>query len=104
MECYKMIMQALDKYFVRAGNIPSIGKRYKACEEKADKEGITLFGMDDKRCWTSDQARSNYDKFGASGKCKKKGEYSTGLSESDTMFVYQKEKGNKMFTKTTLAF
>lgn len=94
MGCYKMALQALDNYFLRVGSISSIGKRYEACEEKADADGISLFGMDDRRCWTSEQAGSSYDKFGASGKCKKKGAYSTGFSESDTVFVYQKEKGN----------
>ena len=92
-----MSLQALDTYFVRAGNLPSIAKRYEACVKKADADGITLFGVDDKRCWTSHQAKTSYYKFGSSGKCKTKGVLSGGLSASDTVFVYQKVKGNKKF-------
>ncbi|KAL9955596.1 hypothetical protein ACROYT_G036938 [Oculina patagonica] len=86
--CYKMTSQALDTYFVRAGNIPSISKRYQACAKKADEEEIILFGMDDKRCWTSEG--SSYDKFGPSGHCKEKGGYSSGITERFTVYVYKK--------------
>ena len=85
-----MSSQALDTYFLRAGNIKSISKRYQACVAKAIKEGITLFGMDDKRCWTSANAERSYDKFGSTGQCKEKGGYSSGISEKSSLFVYRK--------------
>ncbi|XP_078367511.1 coadhesin-like isoform X2 [Oculina patagonica] len=90
--CYKMTSRALDTYFVRVGNIASISKRYQACVKKADEEGITLFGMDDRCCWTGENAGSSYDKFGTSGHCKgaKKRGYSSGIAESSTVYVYQK--------------
>ncbi|XP_078347947.1 lactadherin-like [Oculina patagonica] len=88
--CYKMTSRALDTYLVRAGNITSISKRYQACEKKADEEGITLFGMDDKRCWTSDDAGRSYDKFGPSEHCKEKAGYSSGISERFSLYVYRK--------------
>ena len=92
-----MKFQALDTYFLRAGNIGSIGKRYQACEEKADEDGITLFGMDDKRCWTSDNAANSYDKFGPSGQCKESNGRSSGITESSSVYVYRKnKKGNRL--------
>ena len=95
-----MTSQALDTYFVRAGNIPSISKRYQACVEKANEEGITLFGMDDKRCWTAKKPERTFDKFGSSGHCKEKGGYSSGMAERSTVYVYRKnDKGNKLFFK-----
>lgn len=95
---------ALEKYFLRAGNIRPINKRYAACVKKADEEGIKLFGMDDKRCWTTDSLDSNpgntYNKFGSSGQCTEKKGLSTGLSKSFTLFVYQKdEKGKAILTR-----
>ena len=91
-----MTAKALDEHFLRAGNIRAMGKRYSACVKAADEKGITLFGMDDKRCWTSDNPEHSYKKFGKSGQCKKgKGSLSTGLTKSSTVFVYQKSDQGK---------
>lgn len=74
----------------------SISSRYAACMSEADGKGITLFGMDDNRCWIGENTDSTYSKYGTSGLCKKtkKGLY-YGLSEHDTMRVYMKDvQGN----------
>ena len=81
----------------RVGNKPSISSRYDACVAAADQLGITLFGLDDKRCWTSQSAYNSYDKYGTSGQCKTKKGLSGGLTEAGTMYVYQKDQGNIEF-------
>ena len=92
--CYKNSVRALDKILKANGR--SISSRYAACISEADGSGITLFGMDDKRCWIGEDAHSAYDTYGNSGLCKttKKG-INYGLSADDTMRVYMKDvEGN----------
>ena len=74
----------------------TIGSRFEACKKEAEGKGITLFGMDDKRCWIGENADSPYDKYGTSGLCKKtKKGINYGLSQDDTMQVYMKDvEGN----------
>ena len=95
MGCYIMKAKAFDKYFLRAGSISQIGKRFDACVKEAKAQGIKLFGMDDKRCWTSDNPEKSYDKIGKSGLCKKKKDYGTGFTESLTVFVYRMDGKGK---------
>ena len=88
------------------GNKPSISSRYAVCVSEADKEGVTLFGMDDKRCWTGENADSTYTKHGTSGHCKEKKGLSGGLSEYGAMYVYMKDdEGNnpKEFYESLIA-
>lgn len=99
-----MISRALDRVLVRGGNIPSNSKRFQACVERADEKGITLFGMDEKRCWTSDDAEQSYDRFEPSGDCKKKNGKASGFAESLTVFVYQKDNQGGMFYSTQKMF
>ena len=94
-----MKAKALDEYFLRAGSISQISKRFSACEKEAKAKGIKLFGMDDKRCWTSDDPEKSFNKFGKSGLCKKKKQFGTGFTESHTVFVYRMVgKGNGMIS------
>ena len=86
-----MISRALDRSFVTAENKPSNSERFQACVKRADEEGINLFGMDDKRCWTSDDTEQTYYKFGSSGNCSKNNGKASGLTKSLTVFVYQKD-------------
>ena len=90
-----MTSQALDRSFERVENIPYINKKFQACVKKADEEGITLFGIDDKKCWTSDTEQS-YFKFGTSFKCNQNGK-DTGLTKYLTAFVYRKDNQGGMF-------
>lgn len=87
--CYKNSDRALDVVLERVGSKSSIKNRYDACVAAADQDGVTLFGLDDKRCWTHEH--NSYAKFGTSGQCKTKKGLSGGLSESETMFVYEKD-------------
>lgn len=97
--CFKNVDRALDEVVARVANKPSISSRYDACVAAADQAGITLFGLDDRRCWTSQRAYSSYDKYGTSGHCKTKKGKTAGLTEHGTMFVYQKDyQGNSDFT------
>lgn len=86
-----MISRALYRSFVTVENKPSNSERFQACVKKADEEGINLFGMDDKRCWTSDDTEQTYYKFGSSGNCSKNHGKASGLTKSLTVFVYQKD-------------
>lgn len=90
-----MISRALYRSFATVENVPSISKRFQACVKRADQEGINLFGMDEERCWTSDDTERSYDKFGSSGKCEKNNGKASGLTESLTLFVYQKSDQGK---------
>ena len=85
-----MISRALDKSFKRIENIPYINKKFQACVKKAVEEGITMFGIDDKNCWTSDDAEQSYFKFGTSWKCNMNGK-ATGLAKYLTVSVYRKD-------------
>lgn len=91
-----MISRVLDRYFSRVGNIRAIDKRFRACVKRADEQGITLFGMDDRRCWTSDGTEQRYYKFGLSKDCKEKRGKTSGLSDSLSVYVYRKTNQGKM--------
>lgn len=82
---------------LKVGGKSSIGSRYQACVNAANNKGVTLFGLDDKRCWTSQNAYASYSKYGTSGTCKKakNGELEGGLSESGSVYVYQRDQDGK---------
>ncbi|KAL9955598.1 hypothetical protein ACROYT_G036941 [Oculina patagonica] len=88
--CFKNSDRALDVVFKNLKVRSPITTKYEDCIAKAAEEGVEVFGMDDKRCWTG---TGKYDKHGASGQCKKSksGDKSMGLSASETMFVYKKD-------------
>ena len=92
-----MISRALDRSFVTAENKPSNSERFQACVKRADEEGINLFGMDDKRCWTRDDTEKTYYKFGSSENCSKNNGKASGLTKSLTVFVYQKDDKGEVF-------
>ena len=96
MGCFKNSDRALDVLLERVGSKPSISARYKACTSVANSEGVTLFGMDDRRCWTGQNAQRAFSKYGTSGQCKTKKGLSGGLSESETIYVYMEDnEGNR---------
>ena len=55
-----------------------------------------MIGLDDERCWTSQDPYASYSKYGASNQCKEnKDALGNGLAEYGTVSVYQKdEEGN----------
>lgn len=72
-----------------------ISTKYQQCVTAANDQGITVFGFDDTKCWTGQNAASSYDMYGlAKGKCgaTRRG-LSYGFMASGTIFVYQKKKG-----------
>nr|XP_058951355.1 uncharacterized protein LOC131778889 [Pocillopora verrucosa] len=89
--CFKNSDRALDVVLERVGSKNSISARYAACTSAANSEDVALFGMDDRRCWTGENAESTFSKYGTSGQCKTKNGLGSGLSESETMFVYEKD-------------
>ena len=100
--CYKNSDRALDVVLERVGSKSSISSRYAACTAAADQDGVTLFGLDDKRCWTGESAHSTYSKYGTSGQCKTKKGLSGGLSESETIYVYVKDSQGKSQNERSL--
>ena len=97
--CFMNSVRALGQILERVGSKSSISARYAACTSAADNEGVTLFGMDDRRCWTGEKAESTFTKYGTSDQCldARKVPLSGGLSESGTMFVYQKDASGEKF-------
>jgi len=81
----------------------TIPKKYKTCTEAAEQKGITLVGLDDRRCWTGDDAASSYDMYGhATCTSNKKGNIQLGNLESGTMAVYQKDNNGKLLLITAV--
>jgi len=73
-------------------------KKYGQCVTTATQKGITLFGLDDTRCWTGQNAASSYGIYGtAVGRCgSTKGGLRYGFLASEIVFVYQKKGGKIM--------
>ena len=62
----------------------------------ADAKGITVFGLDDKQCWTGQNAADTFNKYGNSGQCyTNKGGKSMGYFASESMSVYKKNDKGK---------
>ena len=81
----------------KVGSKPSIGSRYSACKTAVDETGATLIGLDDKRCWTSQDPNVSYSKYGSSSQCKEnKGKAGNGLAEYGTVSVYQMDEEGKI--------
>lgn len=90
--CYKMTMRPLEDQFVKKRGVP-MKRQFETCVSTADTDGTLLFGMDDRGCWRSTAAsQHSYDTLGSSKECKKRGSYSTGRMESNTVFVYEKKE------------
>ena len=103
--CFKNSDRALDVVLERVGSKNSISARYAACTSAANSEDVALFGMDDRRCWTGENAENTFSKYGTSGQCKTKNGLGSGLSESETMFVYEKDAdGKKTFFFYSILF
>ena len=88
--CYINADRALDVLLRNLKVRANIQTKYADCVAKAEDEGATVFGMDDKRCWTGS---GSFNKHGDSGQCKKaKGsDLQIGFSDHETMFVYKKD-------------
>ena len=61
------------------------------CKGKAEAFGYKMFGADDKSCWSGDNAKSTYKKYGESKQCdfSKKTGNGSGKSVNGNVFVYE---------------
>ena len=65
---------------------------YDYCKAKAKSLGYKLFGTDEKKCWSGDDAKNTYDKYGGSTQCEfsKAGTgHASGRDMYGSVFVYQ---------------
>lgn len=78
------------------GSQKGLNKKLNDCKETAGQKGITVFGLDDKICWSGQNAANTYDMFGASGQCKtnKRGN-SMGYFASESIAVYKKDNNGE---------
>lgn len=59
------------------------------CRDGAKRDNKTVFGVDDKNCWTGVDAENTYDRYGESSKCTVKAGYGSGKEINGDMFVYR---------------
>jgi len=78
---------------MKVGSYGTVNKRMDACKDKADTEGVTLFGLDNKRCWTGTDGENTYDKFGSSAQCKEVDGNKMGYFTSESIAIYKKNNG-----------
>lgn len=89
--CYQNRGRALGDILLNPKDSADVSEKYEQCMIAASGQGVTVFGIDDSKCWTGPNAASSYDRYGlAKGKC---GNTKAGFMASDTMFVYQKKGG-----------
>jgi len=102
--CYQNRGRALGDILFKSRR-GKISRKYGQCVTAANKRGVTVFGLDDTRCWTGQNAASSYDIYGtAVGRCgSTKGGLHYGFLASEIVFVYQK-KGGKLMGLHTLCF
>ena len=96
--CYQNRGRALGKSLVKFKRFGKMQKKYGQCVTTANQKGITVFGLDDTRCWTGQKAASSYGIYGtAVGRCgSTKGRLRYGFFASETVFVYEKKGGKLM--------
>ncbi|XP_020605695.1 hemicentin-1-like isoform X2 [Orbicella faveolata] len=95
MGCYQNRGRALGDILFKSRR-GKISRKYGQCVTAANKRGVTVFGLDDTRCWTGQNAASSYDIYGtAVGRCgSTKGGLHYGFLASEIVFVYQKKGGD----------
>ncbi|XP_078346319.1 LOW QUALITY PROTEIN: SCO-spondin-like [Oculina patagonica] len=93
--CYQNRGRALGDILVKLKDSADISEKYEQCRTAASDQGVTVFGLDDSKCWIGPNAASSYDRYGLdNGKCGNTREgFGYGFMASETMFVYQKKGG-----------
>ena len=108
MGCYQNRGRALGEILFKFKRRGGMKTKYEQCKTKANQaEKVTVFGLDDTRCWISQDAGSPYDIYGtAAGRCgSTKGRLRYGFLASETVFVYQKKlKGGKLMGLHAFSF
>ena len=96
MGCYQNTGRALADILRGVNGKRTVSKKLNVCRKTADAKGITVFGLDDKQCWTGQNAADTFDKYGNSGQCyTNKGAKSMGYFASESMSVYKKNDKGK---------
>ena len=72
------------------------GKMKKKCVTKANQKGVTVFGLDDTRCWAGHNAASSYGIYGIimellQGVAPSKAVYVMGSCHQKQLFTKRKE-------------
>ena len=94
--CYQNTGRALADILRGVNGKRTVSKKLNVCRKTADAKGITVFGLDDKQCWTGQNAADTFDKYGNSGQCyTNKGGKSMGYFASESMSVYKKNDKGK---------
>ena len=90
MGCYQNRGRALGDILLGVAGFGTIKSKLDACRKKAASLAVTLFGLDDKECWTGQNASDTYYKYGTSGQCtfSKNHEVAIGGSKSESIYVY----------------
>lgn len=93
--CYQNRGRALGDILLKFKRFAKTLTKYKQCVTAATEQGAMLFGLEDTKCWTGENAARSYDMYGlAKGKCETaKNGLRYGFMASETMFVYQKIEG-----------
>ena len=102
--CYQNRGKALGEILFKFKRFGKMKKKYGQCVTKANQEGVTIFGLDDTRCWTGQNAASSYGIYGTAASCRStKSGLRYGFLSSETVFVYQK-KGGKLMGQNAFCF
>lgn len=77
-----------------------VSAKLSACQDEAKQQGVSVIGLDDKKCWSGPDAENTYDMYGNSGQCKttKSGD-SMGYYASESIFVYKKNNNGKFLSE-----
>ena len=63
---------------------------FEHCRDKAESFGYKLFGVDNKNCWSGNDAENTYDDHGISSECYVNNQgYGVGSEINGDMFVYR---------------
>ncbi|XP_073255077.1 thrombospondin-2-like isoform X2 [Porites lutea] len=92
--CYQNRGRALGDILLGvAGNATMISK-LDACKKKAASKAVALFGLDDKKCWTGQNAINSFYKYGTSAQCSYSDnhEVAIGSFASESIYVYLMSK------------
>ena len=95
--CYQNRERALGDILLGvAGNATMISK-LDACKKKAASKAVALFGLDDKKCWTGQNAINSFYKYGTSAQCSYSNnhEVAIGSFASESTYVYLMSKKGK---------
>ena len=96
--CYQNRGRALGEILFNFKRFAKTSTKYKQCVTAASDQGAMLFGLEDTKCWTAENATRSYDMYGlAKGKCETaKNGLRYGFMASETMFVYQMKEGKHL--------